>query len=63
VIKIRTKDKHNKGFLTELHCIGCGRFLGYECVVVGVIKIKCKSCKEWTVIESLYDEEELQKGT
>lgn len=35
----------------EIHCGGCGRFLGYQAIMLGVIKLKCPNCKEWTTIE------------
>jgi len=35
----------------EYHCTGCGRFLCYEAIVWGVVKIKCSRCKAWNVIK------------
>lgn len=35
----------------EIHCAGCGRFLGYQAIVWGVVKIKCPTCKEWNTID------------
>ena len=35
----------------EMHCVGCGRFLGYQAVVWGIVKIKCPNCKEWNTID------------
>lgn len=35
----------------QLHCIGCGRFLGFFAIVWGALKIKCPRCKEWTIID------------
>lgn len=35
----------------EMHCQGCGRFLGYQAIVWGIIKIKCPNCKEWNTID------------
>jgi len=38
---------------TEMHCGACGRFLCYQQIVWGVIKIKCSNskCKEWNTID------------
>jgi len=37
----------------EMHCVKCGRFLGFQAVVWGLIKIKCpnSNCKEWHTID------------
>lgn len=35
----------------EMHCSGCGRFLGFQAVVWGVVKIKCSHCKQWNTID------------
>ena len=40
----------NKDELKPIRCCSCGRFLGLECIKVGVIKLKCKNCKQWTVL-------------
>lgn len=37
--------------LQEFHCTACGRFIGYQAIIWGVIKIKCPRCKEWTIID------------
>jgi len=29
----------------------CGRFFGYQAIMLGVVKLKCPNCKEWTTIE------------
>lgn len=36
--------------LRPIRCTYCGRFLGYECVKVGMVRLKCKGCKMWTTI-------------
>jgi phage FluMu protein Com len=36
--------------LKPIRCSNCGHFLGLECIKTGVVKIKCKNCKGWTVI-------------
>ncbi len=35
----------------EIHCPGCGRFLGLQIIMWGMVKIKCPRCKEWTTID------------
>lgn len=35
----------------EMHCFNCGRFLGFQAIVWGLVKIKCPNCKEWTTID------------
>lgn len=35
----------------EIHCSGCGRFLGYQAIVWGHIKIKCHTCKQWNTLD------------
>jgi len=39
----------------EMHCGGCGRFLGFQAIIWGVVKIKCPNCKEWTTIDISMD--------
>jgi phage FluMu protein Com len=35
----------------QIHCGSCGRFLGYQAIMLGVVKLLCPNCKEWTTIE------------
>ena len=37
----------------EMRCPGCGRFLGFQAIIWGLVKIKCTNskCKEWTTID------------
>ncbi len=39
--------------LQEIHCKGCGRFLGFQAIVWGAIKIKCPNskCKAWNTLD------------
>ena len=39
--------------LQEIRCPGCGRFLGYQAIVWGAIKIKCTNskCKKWLTLD------------
>ena len=44
---------HQMVELQEMHCAGCGRFLGFQAILLGAIKIKCSNCKEWNTIDIL----------
>jgi len=46
--------------LSEIHCVGCGRYLGAAAIVIGVVQIKCPKCKKWTTISNW--PEELDNG-
>ncbi|MGQ9545935.1 MAG: zinc finger domain-containing protein [Dehalococcoidia bacterium] len=35
----------------EIRCGGCQRFLGYQAIAWGAIKIKCPNCKRWTTLD------------
>lgn len=35
----------------EMHCPGCGRFLGSQAILWGAVKIKCHNCKEWYTLD------------
>jgi len=37
----------------ELRCPGCGRFLGFQAIAWGAIKLKCPNskCKQWVVLD------------
>lgn len=39
--------------LQEIRCPGCGRFLGYQAIVWGVVKLKCTNskCKQWVTLD------------
>ena len=46
----------------EIHCVGCGRFMGYGSVLDGVVEHYCGRCKTWTMVSSMEIEEgELDK--
>lgn len=42
--------------LNEVHCTGCGRFLAYELVMLGIVEIKCPRCKGFTTISNFPEE-------
>lgn len=37
----------------EIRCPGCGRFIGYQAIAWGAIKVKCTNskCKKWIIID------------
>ena len=37
----------------EMRCPKCGRFLGWQAVIWGLVKIKCTNskCKEWITLD------------
>ena len=37
----------------EIRCPGCGRFLGYQAIAWGAIRIKCTNskCKQWVTLD------------
>jgi len=37
----------------ELRCPGCGRFIGFQAIAWGAIKLKCPNskCKKWITID------------
>ena len=37
--------------LEELHCSNCGRFLALVAIVEGTLVIKCRQCKNYTVLD------------
>jgi phage FluMu protein Com len=51
--KTRDKRLHDNQMVEtqEMHCQGCGRFLGYQAIIYGVITIKCRNCKQWNTID------------
>lgn len=56
--KPTVKDPHAKDIAKnqmvqsqEMHCASCGRFLGYQAIVWGMVKIKCPNCKEWNTLD------------
>lgn len=36
--------------LAEVHCVGCGRFLGKARLEAGELYLKCPRCKNWTAV-------------
>lgn len=37
----------------EIYCPGCGRFIGFQAIVWGMVKVKCPNskCKQWVTID------------
>ena len=54
VISNETKTKAEVNGITdiasEVRCSHCGRFLGYASIKDGLVIIKCKNCKNWSII-------------
>jgi len=44
------KKKEEPSGMQEVHCSTCGRFLGYQCVIIGIVSIFCPRCKNFTQI-------------
>jgi len=57
-----TKKRKQKD-LNPVYCSGCGRFLAYEAIVEGVLRIKCRHCKGWTSLAIERDETSQPKST
>jgi len=36
--------------LNAVHCSGCGKFLAYEAIMKGVLRVKFRKCRNWTTI-------------
>lgn len=45
----------------QLRCANCNRFIGYQAILLGVVKIKCSACKSWTTIEILPEREDTER--
>jgi len=46
-------DKEYMIPLQEIRCPGCGRFLGFQAIVWGAVKIKCTNskCHQWVTLD------------
>lgn len=50
--KRKTQIDHRKMVDTqEIHCSACGRFIGYQAILWGIVRIKCPNCKQWLTID------------
>jgi len=58
--KLKTNNKISPNQMVEsqeIHCPQCGRFIGYQAILYGIIQIKCPNCKEWITIDVLPNKE------
>lgn len=37
--------------MTPVRCPKCGRFLCYQAIVVGAVRVKCRGCKIWVTLD------------
>lgn len=54
---LRTMTGNQMAELQEVHCAGCGRFLGKQAIIIGIVQIKCSRCKQWNTIDIMPDQE------
>lgn len=50
IINIEDNLKRFKSELNPIHCSRCGRFIGYEMLLLGVVQILCPKCKTFNEI-------------
>ncbi len=50
-VPVSNQEKVSKLKMRAYHCAACGRFLGYEAIVAGVVKNKCRACREWNILD------------
>lgn len=48
--KIKRDDPTEMEGMRNVYCSGCGRFLLKERIEKGFIHVKCRHCKNWTLI-------------
>lgn len=46
-------DQQSQKDMTKIKCAYCGRFLGYQAMIQGIVEILCPKCKGWTVVSSI----------
>ena len=46
-------DKNQMVQTQEIHCPACGRFMGWQAILWGTVKIKCSNsnCKQWIILD------------
>ncbi len=49
--------------MEEVRCPSCGRFLGYQAIIIGAIKLKCRNCKVWNTLEVIPPEIIIEEET
>jgi len=47
----RLEAEDNGLQMEEVRCPKCGRFLAYQAIVIGALKIKCRNCKIWCTLD------------
>ena len=58
---VKDIGQHQMVQTQQLRCANCNRFFGYQAVLLGVVKLKCGTCKSWTTIEILPEKEDLDR--
>lgn len=58
VVDQKVADAHKKDIVNnqmvqtqDWYCSGCGRFLGKQAIIWGVIQVKCPNCKQWNALD------------
>ena len=50
--KVPRLESEDSGLtMEEVRCPKCGRFLLYQAIVVGALKVKCPNCKSWATLD------------
>jgi len=49
--KVGKIGKNQMAETQPMYCASCRRFLGYQAILWGIVKIKCPNCKEWNTID------------
>jgi predicted Zn-ribbon and HTH transcriptional regulator len=50
--KVPRIDVEDNGLeMQPMRCPNCGRFLAYQAIVIGAIKVKCRNCKVWVTLD------------
>lgn len=49
VPRVMSEDEWLEGL--PIYCANCGHFLGYQGIIIGFIKLKCRYCKVWNTLD------------